>query len=179
MALSRKSRRWRHGDNEPRILVVYPRLLAADAICVDAVARVHHLEARLSPGTVNSQCELVIRPNRLPAVVEQLRKTGGDGAWAVFMFRTTVPSTETTDDYLNLQYSIERRTVGLDWVLLGPRNYADKEALTNFIRRRRHKVEIREMNDVAYLRVEDGNVVELGLAISSVPTFSRWGRITS
>jgi hypothetical protein len=81
------------------------------------------------------------------------------------MFRTTTQSVETTDDCLNLQYSIESATIGLDWVLLGPRNSADKEALTNFIRRRKHKVETRDMNEVAYLRVEDGDISKLGLRI--------------
>lgn len=138
----------------------------ADAIRVDAaVAKVHHLKDRLSLGIISSQCEYVIRPNHLPAVVEQLRHTGSEAAWAVFMFRTAIPSAETTDDCVNLQYSFERGVVGLDWVLLGPRNIADKEALTNFIRRRKHKVEVREMNEVAYVRVEDGDINDLGRSI--------------
>ena len=138
----------------------------ADAIHVDAVvAKVHHLQDRVAPGIISSQCEYVIRPNHLAAVIEQLSHTGREAAWAVFMFRTAIPSLETTDDWLNLQYSIEQGVVGLDWVLLGPRNIADKKAITNFIRRRKHKVEAREVNKVAYLRVEDGDINGLGLGI--------------
>ena len=129
------------------------------------VAKVHHVENRLSPSSISSQCEYLIRPNQLPAVVEDLRQAASEAAWAVFMFRTTTPSTETTDDCLNLQFAIERGAVGLEWVLLGPRNIADKEALTKFICRRKQKVEAREMNGVAYLRVEEGDLIDLGLSI--------------
>jgi hypothetical protein len=138
---------------------------SSDSICVDTVVTVHHLERRLSPGAVSSRCEYVMRPSHLPAVVKQLKETGADNSWAVFMFRTGLPSLDTTDDCLNLQYSIESGTVGLDWVLLGPRNCADKNNLSAFIHRCNYTAEARTMNDVAYLRVEDGDVVELGLRI--------------
>lgn len=81
------------------------------------------------------------------------------------MFKTDVPSVDTTDDYLNLQYCVEQGVVGLEWVLLGPRNIADKKRLTNYMKHQGHKVIAKEMNDVAYLRVEEGDIIQLGLNI--------------
>jgi hypothetical protein len=138
----------------------------AAPIRIDAsVAKIHHVQDRGTPSVTSSQCEYVIRSDELPGVVEELRRSGDDAAWAVFMFRTVIVSAETADDCLNLQYSLEQGVVGLDWVLLGPRNVADKVALTRFIRRREHVVKARNMNGVAYLRVENGDLCRLGLGI--------------
>jgi len=138
----------------------------AEPIRIEAsVAKIHHLHNRGEPDVTTSQCEHVIRTDDLPAVVEALRRSGGDAAWAVFMFRTAIASAETADDCLNLQYAIEGNVVGLEWVLLGPRNVADKAALTRFIRRRGHQVRTRDMNGVRYLRVENGDLCRLGLEI--------------
>lgn len=130
----------------------------------DTVATVHHLRDSCS-SVVSSQCEYVVRLRQIPPVVEQLKRTGGEAAWVVFMFKTVIPSVETTDDYLNLQYSVCNGIVGMEWVLLGPRNIADKNMLTKFIRGYGHKVAVKEMNGVSYLRVEDGDITQLGMGV--------------
>lgn len=54
----------------------------------------------------------------------------------------------------------------MDWVLLGPRNVADREKVARFIRRQGHKVRKGGMNEVSYLRIEDGDIRGLGRTIA-------------
>ena len=76
------------------------------------------------------------------------------------------PRSKTTNDRgLALQYSIINGCLGLDWVLLGPRNAADESIITAFMRQRGHKVERLEMNDVEFLRVDEGDLAGLGESI--------------
>jgi len=55
--------------------------------------------------------------------------------------------------------------MGLDWVLLGPRNIADKDKIMAFATERRHVVTERELNGVRYLRIEDDLISQLGAEI--------------
>jgi hypothetical protein len=109
--------------------------------------------------------EFSIQPRQIPAVIEQLSKKGGDASWVVFMFYTPRLSIETDDDCPNLQFSIHKGKVGLDWILLGPRNIADKDLIKEFITSNGHKVKEKEMNEVPLLRVKKGNLATLGLGI--------------
>jgi hypothetical protein len=99
-------------------------------------------------------------------LVQQLRTKGGDTSCAILMFDppATLPG---PSEAINLQYSIDKDTIGLDWVLLGPRNIADEKPLTEFIRHRGHAVEERVMNGVLFLRVEDGDIEDLGVRIAT------------
>jgi hypothetical protein len=101
---------------------------------------------------------------QVPSIVEQLRAQARDASWAAFAFdpKGEPDSDETT---VNLQYSVENGTVGMDWVLLGPRNKADKDKIAAFINQLGHKAVERESNRVKYVRVEDGNISELGVKI--------------
>jgi hypothetical protein len=116
-----------------------------------------------SPRVITPQ-EIAV--NQIPAVVEQLKANGTEGSWAAFAFS---PPGEPTNDQtgLNLQYSVDRGVVGLDWVLLGPRNKADKEKVIGFIKQRKHSVQEKDMNGVQYLRIEDGDISELGVQIAA------------
>ena len=81
------------------------------------------------------------------------------------MFNTAITSAVTDDQCLNLQYSIQNDTVGLDWVLRGERNIEDKNALAKFVRHVGHKITKRRLNGVQYLRVEDGDIAGLGVRV--------------
>jgi hypothetical protein len=98
-------------------------------------------------------------------VVEQLRTKGRLSAFAVLMFDPP-EARPGPHDPINLQYSLESDILGLDWILLGPRNVADKDQLICFIRSQGYAVEEREVNDVCFLRVEHGNLIDLGLSIA-------------
>ena len=97
----------------------------------------------------------------IPAIVAKLA-TLKDGSFAVFMFASPLsPGSEA----VNLQYSVERGTVGLDWVLLSPTNIADKDRLAAFAAELGHPMTERVMNNVRYLRTEGSGLDGLGTSI--------------
>jgi len=112
--------------------------------------------------------EFTVRIHDISGGVEQLRKNGHDESWIVFLFGTSKKSTATDDQSLALQYSVANGRVGLDWVLVGPRNVADSSRVADFMRLRGHRVEQCEMNSVDFLRVEDGDLAGLGESILEV-----------
>jgi hypothetical protein len=100
----------------------------------------------------------------IPDIVAQLWATGKHSSFAVLMFSPPSPR-KLHDPVVNLQYSMEGAVVGLDWVLLGPRNCDDKARLVEFITQSGHTVMELEMNEVAYLRVEGNDIANLGTRI--------------
>jgi hypothetical protein len=131
---------------------------------IEVGGAIHHLSDRKSKQT-KTMFEFSIRPSQIPVVLEQLRHKGGETSWVVFMFYTSKLSIETEDDCPNLQFSIQKGKVGLDWVLLGPRNIADKAQITEFIASKGHKIKEKKINKVSFLRVENGDLDALGLNI--------------
>lgn|SRR5678815_3519479 len=97
----------------------------------------------------------------IPGILAKLA-TLKDGSFAVFMF-DSAPS--HGEDAVNLQYSVERGTVGLDWVLLGKTNIADKEKIAAFASKLGYSLTEQEMNKVRYLRTEGRNLDKLGTGI--------------
>ncbi|OGA36224.1 MAG: hypothetical protein A3G80_02465 [Betaproteobacteria bacterium RIFCSPLOWO2_12_FULL_62_13b] len=97
-------------------------------------------------------------------VVQQLRAKGKNAAFAVLMFDppSSLPGSIGST---NLQYSVENDSIGLDWILIGPRNIADKQALAEFMMDQGYEVVEREMNGVNYLRVEGHGIADLGTLI--------------
>jgi hypothetical protein len=98
----------------------------------------------------------------IPAVISRLERSGKDGHFVVLMF---VPPGSTNGESVNLQYSIDGGVVGLDWVLIGPRNIADKAKVSEFSAKLGHRLDEREMNSVRYLRVTGSGISELGTKI--------------
>jgi hypothetical protein len=114
----------------------------------------------------------------IPAIVAKLA-TCKDGSFAVFMFDS--PRTRS-GDAVNLQYSVEHGAVGLDWVLLGNTNIADKEEVSAFAAKLGRPMTEHEMNKVRYLRVEGGDLDKLGTSIIvefyGIPRDAQLGLIT-
>jgi hypothetical protein len=133
---------------------------------IDVGACLHHLTDRSNRG-VTTRLERTIRMPQMPQVVAQLAAEGDECAWAMFMFYTQVHSQATDDQCLNLQYSIEQGTLGLDWILLGERNIADQEAICQFARRKGHSVKRGQTNGVRYLRIEGDELAALGPDIAA------------
>jgi len=73
-----------------------------------------------------------------------------------------LPPGSTDGVFVNLQYSIEGGVVGLDWVLLAPRNIADQAKVSEFAAKLGYRLDAHEMNNVRYLRVTSGSISELG-----------------
>jgi hypothetical protein len=103
--------------------------------------------------------------SQLPTVFDQLNANHKDGSWAAFTF---CPPDEPASDQtsVNLQYSVEGGKIGFDWILIVPRNIADKDKIVSFVKDRHYTVLERELNGVRYMRVEDGDLVQLGKQIA-------------
>jgi hypothetical protein len=76
-----------------------------------------------------------------------------------------VPPGSSDGEAVNLQYSIERGTVGLDWVLISPRNIADQAKVSQLASKHGFLLNEREMNGVRYLRASGSGISELGTKI--------------
>ena len=76
-----------------------------------------------------------------------------------------VPPGSSDGEAINLQYSIDGGVLGFDWVLIGPRNIADKAKVNEIASKLGYRLEEREMNKVHYLRVTGGGISELGARI--------------
>jgi len=73
-----------------------------------------------------------VRADQIPSVVARLYglPEGKNGTWVVFMF--SPPSAPPDQDAINLQYSVEQGSVGLDWVPISSGNIADREKIAAF-----------------------------------------------
>jgi hypothetical protein len=132
---------------------------------IDVGGNLHHLVGR-EDGSVEVNFEFTASIDHLPAAVHHLDACKKNASWLVFMFMTEVWSDITADSCVNLQFSIEADRLGLDWILLGERNIADKTKIMGFIRRKGHHIRLRKMNGVSYLRVEGRALAELGRHIA-------------
>ena len=103
-----------------------------------------------------------VAANEIPEVVSQLQRSAGHGHFAVLMF---VPPGSTDGESVNLQYSTENGIAGLDWILIGAPNIADKEKVIETAAKLGYRLEEREMNEVPYLRMTGSGISELGLKI--------------
>jgi hypothetical protein len=98
----------------------------------------------------------------IPEVTSQLQRSGKNGHFAVLMF---VPPGSSDGEPVNLQYSIEQGAVGLDWVLLGPRNIADQNRISEFASKAGYHFDEHEMNRVRYLRLTGSGISDFGARI--------------
>jgi hypothetical protein len=98
----------------------------------------------------------------IPEVISQLDRSSKDGHFVVFMF---VPPGSTDSESVNLQYAIDGGVVGLDWVLLGKRNIADRAEVSEFAAKLGYRLDEREMNGVRYMRLTGSGIAELGAKI--------------
>ena len=107
----------------------------------------------------------VVKPVRVtvadfPRILAAVSASTRTPTFAAFVF--TTPDQADPKDSVNLQFSLENGRAGFDWVLLGPRNIKDKDSFVEYLRRRGYSYSERKMNGVAYLRVEDGDLAQLG-----------------
>jgi hypothetical protein len=96
----------------------------------------------------------------IPAIFKKLADTKKEGSFAAFIFNP--PGLPDTSESINIQFSVEGTSVGLDWILLGPANVRDRERFSQFAGSLGYTVSEREMNGVKYLRtVGTGNLPSL------------------
>jgi hypothetical protein len=102
---------------------------------------------------------LQVRVDEIPRVLASLSASSSDPTFAVFMF--TTPDLPTPQDALNIQFSMESGKPGFDWVLIAPRNIRDHDRFVEFAQAGGYHPEMQEMNNVRYLRVEQGDLAAL------------------
>jgi hypothetical protein len=98
----------------------------------------------------------------IPKIVKQLEQSANDGNFVVFIF---VPPNSKDGESVNLQYSIEGGVVGLDWVLISPRNIADQKKIIEFVSTLGYQLKEYEMNNTRYLRTTGDYISDLGKSI--------------
>lgn len=103
--------------------------------------------------------QYVVHLSDVPKVLHQLQEQSSAGSFAVFMFSDHGKLGD--ENVINLQLSIENNNVGLDWVLLAPANIRDERRVQELLVARGSKPRRLTENGVTYLRVEDGNLVQL------------------
>jgi len=102
-----------------------------------------------------------VRVDDLPRILEQLTRHGSEGDFAGFLVRPC--GDPRSKDTLSLQFSIEGGRVGLDWLLVRPDNILKQAQFEELAQDLGYSVSTRKMDDVPYLRVEDGDVAKLGI----------------
>jgi len=95
----------------------------------------------------------------IPRVLAQLETSTVELAFAVFVF--SKPDRPGDEGAVNIQFSMENGTAGIDWVLLARRNIEDQASFVEFARQRGFSPVPHEQNDVKYLRVEHGDIAKL------------------
>ena len=100
--------------------------------------------------------------NEIPKIISQLQQSANDGHFAVLMF---VPPGSADGESVNLQYSIEGGVVGFDWVLISPRNIADKAKIVELAAKLGHRLEEHEENNCRYLRMTGSGISEIGARV--------------
>jgi hypothetical protein len=98
----------------------------------------------------------------VPRAIAALRQRGREHSFFVIMFE---PGGATGAEAINLQLSIDHGRLGLDWVLISPANLADCAKVETYMRSRGHSVQDLATNGVRFLRVEDGDLTGLTMAI--------------
>jgi hypothetical protein len=98
----------------------------------------------------------------IPKLISQLQQSAQDGNFVVFIF---VPSDSKDGEPVNLQYSIDGGVVGFDWVLIGPRNIADKMRVIDYALSLGYRLEERNENGCRFLRTTGSGISELGAGI--------------
>lgn len=120
--------------------------------------------------TVKARAQLLsgdgpsMRVRDVPGAIAQLRQQGREHSFLVLMFD---PPGQAGAEAINLQLSIDKGRLGLDWVLLSSSNVADRAKIESLLRKRGQPVREIEMNGVRFLRVEEGDLTALASAVLS------------
>jgi len=126
--------------------------VALVVIVVIAIGAVVFMRSRIAT-------EVKVKVADVPTIFEKLKTTGKDSSFAVFVF---VPPGSTSErDAINIQFSIDQGKIGVDWVLLGQPNIRDQEKFTRFAKSLGYTVSEREMNNVQFFRIENGDLPTL------------------
>lgn len=91
-------------------------------------------------------------------VYRQISAQGIETSFAVFVIEADEHSQHDT---VEIQYSVENGKTGLDWILMSPANIEEKAKVMKYAESRGVQWQEKEMNDWVYLRIEEGDLVDL------------------
>lgn len=134
--------------------------ISDDQCSIRVGGRVHQFTERES-GKPFSAFQFSLRAWQVPAALAYLKQQNVDPSYVIFSTGNHQPENRA----INLQYAMVEGILGLEWVRLMPKNIADWKRVTRYIRQHGHVVQERELNGVRFLRVEDGDLPELGLQL--------------
>jgi len=101
--------------------------------------------------------DLFARPKDAAAICDLLSSKGVEASFVTFI----VPVDGPPELSANVQFSVDDGVVGLDWVLLSPTNIRDVATFERLVSEGKHTGRRLTMNDVSYVRVEDGDIAAL------------------
>ena len=93
----------------------------------------------------------------MSVIANEVAESSDSKAFAAFAFYS--PDRPSSDEAVNVQFSVENGELGLDWVLLSETNVADRVRFEAFARQKGMTVSHRTLNGVYYPRVENSDVV--------------------
>ena len=91
-------------------------------------------------------------------VYRQISTQGVETSFAVFII---APPQWDAEDTVELQFSVEEGVTGLDWILMSEPNKREKQRVVQFALRKGVEWKECEMNEWLYLRIDQGDLVEL------------------
>jgi len=113
-----------------------------------------------APRVING---IEVHTSDMPAIADALFRSSAEPRYAAFTFGTA--DRPSDEDAINLQISVERDKLGVDWVLLAPRNIQDQAKFATFVRGQGFEPVTRTMNGVSYLRVDTADAALLATRV--------------
>jgi len=101
----------------------------------------------------------VIHLSDVPRVLRLTSSVGKDGTFSVFLVRSVPRGSDGV--FPSVQFSVEDGRVGFDWVLTSRRNVTDQSRFEALAKSLGYSPRLREMNNVKYVRVENGDLAAL------------------
>ena len=99
-----------------------------------------------------------ISVNDIGSVYRRISTQAVETSFAVFIIS---PPHRDTQDTLEVQFSVEQGVTGLDWILMSEPNRREKTRVIRYALDKGVEWRSCEMNDWVYLRMEQGDLVEL------------------
>ncbi len=100
----------------------------------------------------------LIRVADIAKVYAQLKATGSNGSFAVFLPADKAASDKST---MGIQFSIEDNAIGLDWYLYEDTPESDAETIRNLARKEGVRIDDKHAGGFHYLRTTDRRAPEL------------------
>lgn len=100
----------------------------------------------------------IIAVEDIGELFRQISDQGVETSFAVLVIQS---GEKDENENVEIQFSVEGGTTGLDWILMSPANIAEKQRVIQFAASRGFQWHEKEMNNWLYLRMDHGDLVTL------------------